>query len=402
MIKDYVLIILRNFSRRKMRGWLTIIGILIGIAAVVALVSLGQGLENYINQEFEKMGSDKIMILPGSGMMSAVTSDIMLTQDDADAIKNVRGVKLVGGMLFEQANIKFNGESGTTMIIGLPQDETKEIMESMSNFEIAYGRDIKEGEAKKATIGIAFREDDFFDEEVKLRDRIDLKGTEFEVVGIVKRVGNPSDDSQIYISLDDARDLFDEPEDYQYLIAQVAKGSDPVPIKEAIEKELRGTRDVEEGDEDFNVQTTEEMMKTSSEIIGIVQAVIVAIAAISLLVGGIGIMNTMYTSVLERTREIGIMKAIGAKNSDILSIFLIESGMLGLTGGAIGVLIGMGLSKVAEFAAAQSGYGVLRIMFSPSLIAGVLLFSFAVGAISGVLPAMQASKMKPVEALRYE
>jgi len=130
---------------------------------------------------------------------------------------------------------------------------------------------------------------------------------------------------------------------------------------------------------------------------------LVGIAAISLIVGGIGVANTMYTSVLERTKEIGTMKAVGAKNSDIMFLFLIESGLLGLIGGVIGVLIGLGLSKIAEyFATVQLGTNLLQASASTNLIIGALIFSFLIGAISGVFPAMQASKLKPVDALRYE
>lgn len=401
MIKDYLLIIARNFSRRKLRGWLTILGILIGVTAVVSLVSLGQGLNNYVNQEFEKMGSDKIMIMPGSGFMGAMTNAKM-TEEDLNSIKNTKGVKLVGGMIYGQTIIKFKTETKTSLVIGIPQDETKEIFDSMQNFEIYRGRDIKSDDINRAVIGIALYDGDLFGEKVNLRDTITIKERDFEVVGVISKIGNPSDDSQVYISIDDARDLFDEPEDYNYLMVQVAGGVDVADVAEAIKKELRSTRDVAEGDEDFNVQTAEDLLEKSASVIGVIQAVIVAIAAISLVVGGIGIMNTMYTSVLERTREIGIMKAIGARNSDIMLIFLIESGMLGLVGGTIGAAIGMGFSKLAEWGAVQAGYGVLRVSFSPTLLLGVLAFSFIVGAISGIMPAMQASGMKPVEALRYE
>jgi len=135
----------------------------------------------------------------------------------------------------------------------------------------------------------------------------------------------------------------------------------------------------------------------------VVEAMIVGIAAISLLVGGVGIMNTMYTSVLERTREIGIMKAIGARNGDILAIFLIESGMLGAVGGIVGILIGMGLGKATEIIAQQAmGSELLKAQFTPELIIGALMFSFVIGAVSGALPARNAASLKPVDALRYE
>ncbi len=143
-------------------------------------------------------------------------------------------------------------------------------------------------------------------------------------------------------------------------------------------------------------------MESFQVILNIIQIFLIGIAAISLVVGGIGIMNTMYTSVLERTKEIGIMKSIGAKNSDILIIFLIESGILGLIGGLIGIILGMSFSKLIELGAKLAGYGMIQVSFPLLLILGTLLFSFLIGTISGVLPARQASKLKPVDALRYE
>ncbi len=151
------------------------------------------------------------------------------------------------------------------------------------------------------------------------------------------------------------------------------------------------------------VQTFEQVMKSFQTIFGMVQAVVIGIVAISLLVGGIGITNTMYTSVLERTRDIGIMKAVGARNSDILKLFMIESGMLGLVGGAVGIMIGVGLSKAVEITISKLyNFVYLKASFPWYLILGALAFSFLVGSISGVMPARQAAKMKPVDALRYE
>ena len=153
----------------------------------------------------------------------------------------------------------------------------------------------------------------------------------------------------------------------------------------------------------FSVSTSEQLLETFGDILSVVQAVLVGIATISLLVGGIGIMNTMYTAVIERTKEIGTMKAVGARNSDILFIFLFESGLLGLVGGAIGIGIGIGLGKTAEYIASVSlGTDLLKAVFPWYLILGALTFSFLVGCISGVAPAYQASRLKPADALRYE
>jgi putative ABC transport system permease protein len=206
----------------------------------------------------------------------------------------------------------------------------------------------------------------------------------------------------MYIPYDTAVSLF-ELDEIDILIVQTIEGIDVNTVAESIKKELRDYRNVDEGEEDFRVQTFEQVMKSFQTIFGIVQAVVIGIAAISLLVGGIGITNTMYTSVLERTRDIGIMKAIGARNSDIMKLFLIESGLLGLVGGAVGIIIGIGMSKTVEIAVTKLyNFVYLKAHFPWYLILGALAFSFIVGSISGVMPARQAAKMKPVDALRYE
>ena len=187
------------------------------------------------------------------------------------------------------------------------------------------------------------------------------------------------------------------------ITVKVKPNEDVNKVADEIEDRLRRDRGQKAGEEDFRVQTSEQLAQTFTTIFSIVQAVFIGIAAISLVVGGIGIMNTMYTAVLERTREIGIMKAVGAKNSDILTLFLVESGILGLVGGAIVVLIGVLLGVGASFIAGQAlGTGLLKAYFPWYLIVGALIFSFVVGCASGVLPALQASKLKPVDALRYE
>lgn len=216
------------------------------------------------------------------------------------------------------------------------------------------------------------------------------------------KIGNPQDDSQVYIPIDTYMDIIGGKRDYGFIMAQVSNSAEVDSIAESLKKDLRKERDVKKGEEDFTVQTTQQAIDSFSTILNVVQAVLIGLATISLLVGGVGIMNTMYTSVMERTREIGIMKAIGAKNSSIVTIFLIEAGVLGLVGGAIGTAIGVTAGKLVEFVASSAGYSILKISFSPGLIAFSILFSFIVGAIAGILPAIRASRLKPVEALRYE
>ncbi len=158
---------------------------------------------------------------------------------------------------------------------------------------------------------------------------------------------------------------------------------------------------MEAGKEDFIIQTPEQLLGTLNTILNIIQGVLVGIAAISLIIGGIGITNTMYTAVVERTREIGIMKSIGATPKTIMYLFLVESGLLGLIGGVIGVILGVSLAKIVEFAAFQAfGTSLIQVTISPVVIIGALLFAFIVGAISGAFPAKQAANMNPVDALR--
>ena len=206
----------------------------------------------------------------------------------------------------------------------------------------------------------------------------------------------------VRIPLETAQEVFNlkETEEMSMIFARVKPGSIPSDVAEDVEKALRKDHNVKEGQEDFIVATAEQMIEGFNNILLVVQAVLVGIAAISLIVGGIGITNTMYTSVVERTREIGIMKAVGAKNSDIVSIFLMESAMLGFFGGMLGILIGLSVSKAVEIAAVYAGVSVLKAYFGYELVVGALVFSMVVGVVSGVLPAKSAAKLNPVDALR--
>ena len=202
--------------------------------------------------------------------------------------------------------------------------------------------------------------------------------------------------------MDAYAEVFESGDKLNFVIAQTALGEDPLLVGEDVEKELREDHRLDEGEEDFDIQTPEQFAETFGVILDIVQIVLIGIAGIALLVGGIGIMNTMYTTVLERTKEIGILKAIGAKNHNILLIFFIESGMVGLFGGSLGVGLGWGISTLGGRIATDAGYQMLQPIFPLELVIGCLFFALFIGAISGLMPARQASKLLPVDALRYE
>lgn len=405
-MEDYFFLAFNSLKRRKLRSWLTILGIFIGIAAVVSLISLGQGLQGYINEQFEALGKDKIIIQTRGTMGppgSATSAFSKLTEDDLDAIKEVNGVEKVAGLLMKTARIEFGDEIAFQFASGIPQDEQKELLEEMQGIKIEEGRGLKEGDEDKAVVGSYYPKGKVFSEKVGLRDKINIEGREFKIIGVLKPIGNPYDDSSIILTQKAMKELYNSGDELSMIVAKADKGADVRNVAYAIEDELRDNRNEQKGKETFQIQTAEQLLETFSNVFAVIQAVLVGIAAISLLVGGIGIMNTMYTAILERTKEIGTMKAVGAKNPDILFIFLIESGLLGLVGGAIGIAFGAVIAKAVEhIGAVNLGTGFLQASFSLELIAGALLFSFAIGTASGILPAIQASKLKPADALRYE
>ena len=402
MIDDLFRISVSSITQRGVRSWLTMIGIFIGIAAVVSLISLGQGLQDSINEQFEIMGTNVMIIMSGEGFIGMAGAATPLTQHDADIIEKVRGVDLASGFVSKMAKIEFNDEVKYTWVSGFPQDESRKLIEDMGGYDIEQGRDLKETDKYKAVVGYMIANGDVFEKEVKIRDTLLINDQKFEVVGSYESIGNPDDDSAVGITLETARELFDEPDELFVIMARSKPGFEVSDVADKVEEKLRKDRGQKEGEEDFTVQTSEQLKESAGVILDIVNYVLIGIASISLLVGGVGIMNTMYASVLERTREIGIMKAIGATSGDVLSIFLIESGILGLGGGAIGCILGVAMAKGVEMAAHQSGLTMLKASITPELILGALGFSFVVGCVSGIMPARQASGLKVVDALRYE
>jgi len=403
-MKDHFFLAFNNLRRRKLRSWLTMIGIFIGIAAVVALISLGQGMQNAIEEQFEQLGKDKIIIMP-RGMMapgSATSESLKLTSKDLKVIENVRGVEYASGYLIKQGQAKYKGEAGIGFATGITEEDF-ERMREMAGLEILDGRELKDEDKFKVVVGYNHIYKDEWEKPMSIGSTIEIEGYDFKVIGVVSKIGNPVDDTLLYVQKDVLREILDIGDEESQILVKTAPGFNPEDVAETIKRKLRQSRGEREDQETFSVSTSEQLLETFGNILSVIQAVLIGIAAISLLVGGIGIMNTMYTAVMERTKEIGTMKAVGAKNSDVLFIFLFESGLLGLVGGVIGIGIGMGLGETAEYIASVAlGTDLLQAAFPWYLILGALAFSFLVGCISGVAPAYQASRLKPADALRYE
>jgi len=404
MIKDYFLLPWKELKRRKLRSWLTLIGVFIGIAAIISLISLGQGLQNAITGQLSALGTDKLMIMSkGSSFGSGSTGTVKLTEGDLKVVKSVSGVRTAMGIIYTSGRIEINNLVRYNFVEGVPTEgEDYELFTSMQNYKILSGRGLQPGDKYKAVVGYEYTNPDQFGRELSVGEKILLKGVEFKVVGIYQKIGSPTDDKAVVIPLDVYQEMFNKPKEVSMMIVQVNPGDDPSRVAEQIKKELRKYRNVKEKEEDFSVQTPEQLFASFGTILDIVQIVLIGIAGISLLVGGINIMNSMYTSVLQKTKEIGVMKALGAKNFQIMALFLVEAGFYGLGGGIVGIAGGMLIAKVAEWGVTYALGPYLVIKFSWWLIVGTLVFSFLVGALSGLAPAYRASKLNPVESLRYE
>ena len=394
MLADYFLLAINSIRHRRLRSWLTVIGIIIGVAAIISLITASRSLESTIEQQFEQFGANRI-IVSAKGFQGPGTLSQGLTIEDVETIKKISGFKYVTSGLFRSAEIKHNKETGFTLVAGLPAEDFEQFYDD-AGIDLARGRNIQEDEDNVAIIGTRVSKE-MFSKELGIGNKIEIGKREFKIVGILEEIGNAQDDNQINIPLEAARDIFNEPEKVDTIIAQVKNPNDIPDLQSKIEKELEKKRD----DTNFQVLTAKQILEQINQVLGVLQIFLVGIAAISLVVGAIGIMNSMYTSVLERTKDIGIMKALGARNYDILKIFLIESGLIGLVGGIFGTILGSSMALIIGSFATNSGF-LLIIKLEPTVLLFGLLFAFFIGVISGILPAIQASKLKPVDALRYE
>lgn len=402
MIADYFRLAFNSIARRKLRSWLTLIGIFIGITAVVSLITLSQAMQDTIAGQFSKLGSNRVMITPGGKSFGPAAGAVMTAKffdEDADAVRKVRGVGEVLAPLTRTAQVEFRGETKAIMTFAYPTSASFiRVLEKNGFVDIEDGRMFRPSDRHAAILGYNNAYDDF-DREIKEGDKVKIEGNEFEVIGIREKTGT-FQDIAMGIPLDIGREIFDEKEEVSSIFAIIKDGYDTGEVAEDIKKALRKHRNVDEGEEDFTVNSPEMLLESVTMITDVVKAVLIGIAAVSILVGGIGIMNTMYTSAAERTKEIGIMKATGARNSAIMMLFLVESGMLGLIGGVFGLFAGCGISFAAGRIAMEAAGIDVAVAAAPAMVVGALGFSFVIGALSGVFPARKASKLQPVEALR--
>ncbi len=390
MIKDYFKFSVTSLTHRKLRSFLTVLGIVIGIAAVVSLITISSGLDNAIKAQFEKLGTDRIYVMPkGLGNPATLKG---LTIDDQQILENIPEIDYVIPLYYTKAKAEYRRESSLISLIGWPEEFTSKLKD---DYDLGLTQGSYFSGQKYAVLVGYLAAKDMFDDKINIRSKIYIEGQEFKVIGILEEIGNPEDDNQFYIPLSTARELFNDDDSVSAFDVKVKPGIDMDYLVDKIKKKLEQKR----GDDNFDVYTSEQLLEQADVILGILKIVIGGIAAISLVVGGIGIMNSMFTSILERTREIGIMKSIGATKKNILMIFLVESSLMGFIGGFIGISIGSGISLLVGFIAKLSNFQLLKIVIDPNVLLIAIGFSTIIGCISGMIPAYQASKMRPVEAL---
>ena len=396
-IREITKLAVRSLFRNKSRSILTMLGIIIGVSAVILLVSIGQGLQSYITQQFESLGSNLIVVLPGKvGSGGSVTGPNLagskLTLADVDRLSRLGGaVESVGAGIEMPSTVSFLGKSKYTTTAGLTAEYQK-----MRNLTVSEGRMITDSDNRAGRnvvdIGPGLV-DSLFGGASPIGKQVTMGGQKFQVVGVLSKIGSGGFgvdvNSFVVLPLTTAQKLFGMKSIQAIGVKAIDKDSIPVAIAQ-VKKEL-GKR---LKDDDFSVVDSSSLVATINQILGVVTFALGGIAAISLVVGGVGIMNIMLVSVTERTREIGLRKAVGAKPRDILVQFLIESVTLSVAGGGLGVLIGfLGSLVINQFITTTVTFWSVALAFGVSA---------AIGIIFGVAPAARASKLNPIEALKYE
>lgn len=401
----------------KLRSWLTIIGIVIGVAAVVAIVSIGEGMQQSVQSRLSGLGTDLITISPGGGRassgfmrmregsgesFSAVSSQSAknLTIKDIQALKSIEGVQSIQGIVSGRGETYYLGEKATVSVQGADPMAWRDATTS----ELESGRFLVASDYDNVIVGsrIALKT---FKQPLAVNRLLIIEGKSFKVVGILKEAGG-QDDSRIIMPIRAARDILEDvgPTKFDSIIIKAVSVDAVDQILLDADQKLMISRHVAAKKKDYSITSAKAMAERMTDITQTMTLFLGAIAAVSLLVGAVGIANTMFTSVLEKTKEIGIMKSIGAKNRDIMMIFLLNSGMVGLVGGIIGILFGSMISKaIPQLGLSVMGpSGQFTTAVSWSLLLYAMAISLFIGMSAGVIPAYRASKLKPVDALRYE
>ncbi len=400
----------------KLRSWLTIIGIVIGVASVITIVSISDGMSVRMQEQFNSFGSDIITITagysrgnsafgspgggrmvvggsPGGGDTASNSADApVLNRLDVLALQLVPEIQYISPLISGRAEVYYGGKKGQISITGVDP----RVWKYMTTDRLDSGRMLDAADSNVVVIGNRLATQ-YFDKEIGINKMITIEGSAFRVVGILESgTGN-----SIYMPISTAYYILDKTvNEYDSIEVKPKEEMDTTEEVEAviakIETKMKISRHVTDKTKDFSVSSPVQMVQRVTDMSSTLTTFLTGIAAISLLVGAVGVANTMFTSVLEKRKDIGIMKAIGARNKDIMMIFLLNAGLLGLAGGLIGVFVGYAISMIITLVLSTTTIVSLQMI----LIA--LLISMMTGMIAGLIPAYSGSKLNPVDALRSE
>ncbi|MEL4304490.1 ABC transporter permease [Methanococcoides sp. LMO-2] len=406
--KTYLKLAANILFHSKIRSWLTIIGIVIGVGSVVTIMALSDSMEADMDSRFADMDMTSLTITPGytkassamgmrpGGDSSSSADDAELTDKDVMALKLVGNVDYLYGQILGKEDVYYLGESASLSITGVDS----QVWQYTTSYTAASGRLLEASDNYVAVIGDKIA-NEMFDQPISLNQVISINGKSVRVVGILEEGDN---DNGIIMPIDAAVEIIEDAEDdiFDSIIVKVDDIDNVDAVIEDIEEKLMISRHVTENDRDFSVSDPQSQLESATEMMDSMSLFLAAIAGVSLVVGSVGIANTMFTSVMERTKDIGTMKAIGAKNRDIMMIFLFNSAMVGLVGGILGILLSLVLTSLLPNLGLTIMRSSMGSTLSPELVLIGISIAIFVGIVSGVVPAYNASKMKPVDALRYE
>jgi putative ABC transport system permease protein len=395
---ELVLQAFQNLQKEGLRTFLTLIGIIIGVAAIVSLLSIGTGLNITFEQQFESIGTNSVFASPGDAFSQQNNSKVKITLRDLDNIRRINHVDEVIAQYATNAPVEFDNEKKNVLFFSI-EEEGFDFFQDGDFIELVDGRWVEPSETSSVMINETLAKDTF-DEEINIRKQINVDGETYRVVGIFKFSSSfaslgPSSGIVFATSKGFAK-LYELDSPIEIIIK-----TDSADNVEDVKIDVEEYFDDKYGERSITVATSEQAIEQLGGILSVLTLVVSGIAGISLIVGGIGIMNAMYTSVIERTKEIGLLKSLGATSNQILIIFLFEAAFIGLIGGIIGVLIGFGFSTIVAFFSGSAGIDLVAY-YGFEIVMGALLFAIFAGVISGVYPANKAAGLDPVEALRSD
>ncbi len=394
---------LGSLKHRQMRSWLTILGVVIGIASVVALLSIGEGLNREVNRQLSALGSNTISISPSTDPFAnpfMSPSSGKLFESDAERLKRIPDVTDISRLVYGRATVGYKDKKITALVMGLDPD----VFKKMSAIEVENGRFLQSNDRKVVAVGGKFAEDAFgAKNKLNVGSYLLINSEKYPIIAVLKKSGggfgpNAFLDNGVFITYNDGKELFKDSladKEVNEIDVNVREGANMDDVVEKITLELAAAHKLRVEDKDFSVVDPKSIQAAVDSILSLITLFLGAIAGISLLVGALSISNNMFTSVFERTHEIGVLKAVGGTSGDILRIFVFEAGAVGAAGGAAGVFLGYAIALAANLFGLPTG-------INPWIGAFGVLFAFAIGLASGYVPARMAANLSPVDALRYE